>query len=196
MSRLALLGACVVATCALGACASAGSSGPPDARTDGTSGTGDAAIDAPGDAALATCTGTDTCQAAMMLGSVSGDSNNQKLTASGYQSAWYRVRVTEDNDAIGGLTLRVAAKLTSPASLMFDVLVYVNTGSDVIECATTTGTISSNGNTKQVRVEWGEGTIANGSDDGRNVSIEIRPLATSGCSPSEMWQLEIEGNWN
>lgn len=89
----------------------------------------------------------------MMLGSVSGDSNNQKLTASGYQSAWYRVRVTEDDDAIGGVTLRVAAKLTSPASPMFDVLVYVNTGSDVFECATTTGTISTNGTTKQVRVE-------------------------------------------
>lgn len=132
----------------------------------------------------------------MVLGSVSGDTGNQKLTATGYQSAWYRVRVTEDDSAIAGLTLRVAAKLTSPATPMFDVLVYVNTGSDVIECSTTRGTVSMNGNTKQVRVEWGEGAIANGNDDGRNVSIEIRPLATTGCSPGAMWQLEIEGNWN
>jgi hypothetical protein len=116
--------------------------------------------------------------------------------ASGYKAAWYRVRVSEDDSDVFGLSLRVAAKLTSPSAGMFDVFVYVNTGSDVVECATTTGTVSTSGNTKQVRAEWGESTFSNGSDDGRNVSIEVRPLATSGCSPSAMWQLEIEGNWN
>jgi hypothetical protein len=181
-------------------CASAGSGTPPDAGRDGsTGGTPDGgATDAalPSDAALMTCAGTDTCQGAMMLGSVSGDTGNAKLMASGYKGAWYRVRVTEDDSDVFGLSLRVAAKLTSPAAPMFDVFVYVNTGSDVVECSTTTGTISTTGNTKQVRAEWGEGTISNGSDDGRSVSIEVRPLATSGCAPSAMWQLEIEGNWN
>jgi hypothetical protein len=180
----------------LGACATAGGGGVPDAGGDGSIGDPDARIDAPVDAAMMTCAGTDTCQGAMMLGTVSGDSQNQKLTASGYQGAWYRVRVSEDNSSVAGLTLRVAAKLTSPAAPMFDVFVYVNTGSDVIECSTTTGTVSTSGNTKQVRAEWGEGTISNGVDDGRSVSIEVRPLMAAGCSPSAMWQLEVEGNWN
>ena len=179
-------------------CASAGSDGPADANGSGTSKmdasiTVDASVDGP---ALATCASADTCQGAMMLGTVSGDSNNVKLTASGYKSAWYRVRVTEDNSSVGGLSLRVAAKLTSPAAPMFDVFVYLNAGSDQVECATTTGTVSTSGMTKQVRAEWGEGTISNGSDDGRNVSIEVRPLSQSGCAAAATWQLEVEGNWN
>lgn len=194
MGRLATFAACVWVT----GCASAGSGGAPDASQGSGSGKMDASVivDAPADGALATCMSTDACQSAMMLGTVSGDSNNVKLTASGYRSAWYRVRVTEDNSSVGGLSLRVAAKLTSPAAPMFDVFVYVNTGSDQIECSTTTGTVSTAGQTKTVKAEWGEGTISNGSDDGRNVSIEVRPLSQTGCNAGAMWQLEIEGNWN
>jgi hypothetical protein len=189
-------GAVLLAASVLVACASAdtGSGTTVDAATGGR----DGGVDAPRpiDAALATCAGTDTCQGAMMLGSVSGDSGNQKLTASGYRGAWFRVRVSEDVDGIGGLSLRVAAKLTSPANIKFDTFVYVNSGSDVVECSSTTGTVTTSGNTKQVRAEWGEGTIANGADDDRNVSIEVRPISTSGCSMAESWQLEVEGNWN
>jgi hypothetical protein len=195
MREVALFAACALAV-SLAGCARGDAGAPVDADIGG-SGDGSVIADArPIDAALMTCAGTDTCQTAMMLGSVSGDSNNQKLTASGHKGAWFRVRVTEDVDGIGGLSLRVAAKLTSPANVKFDTFVYVNTGSDVVECATTTGTVTTNGNLKQVRAEWGEGTIANGADDDRNVSIEIRPMNASGCSPSEMWQLEVEGNWN
>lgn len=196
MGRLATFAACVWVTAA--GCASAGGGAATDANEDSSTGRMDASVivDAPSDSALATCASTDVCQSAMMLGTVSGDSNNVKLTASGYQSAWFRVRVTEDNSSVGGLSLRVAAKLTSPSAPMFDVFVYLNAGSDQIECSTTTGTVSTSGTTKQVRAEWGEGTISNGSDDGRDVSIEVRPLSQSGCAQAAMWQLEIEGNWN
>lgn len=195
MGRLALFAACACLVAA--GCASAGS-GTADANSDSTTGKRDASVgvDAPRDAASTTCASADTCQAAMMLGAVSGDSGNVKLTGSGYRSAWYRVRVTENNNNVGGLSLRVAAKLTSPAAPMFDVFVYLNAGSDQTECATTTGTVSTSGMTKMVRAEWGEGTISNGSDDGRNVSIEVRPISQSGCAATATWQLEVEGNWN
>jgi hypothetical protein len=196
MARDARLRVVALGVVCVAGCATATSGGSPDAGRDGSPGTADAAIDALVDAPTLACAGTDTCQTAMNLGTVSGDSQNQKLTASGHRGAWYRVRVNEDSSGIGGLSLRVAAKLTSPTAPMFDVLVYVNTGSDVVECATTTGSVTTTGSTKQVRAEWGEGTISNGSDDGRNVSIEIRPLMTSGCSPTATWQLEVEGNWN
>lgn len=193
----AKLAACVFVTAA--GCASAGNAGSADASQDSSNGKldGSVIVDAPIDsAAIPTCASTDACASAMMLGTVSGDSGNVKLTASGYRSAWYRVRVTEDSSSVGGLSLRVAAKLTSPAAPMFDVFVYLNAGSDQIECSTTAGTVSSSGATKQVRAEWGEGTFSNGSDDGRYVSIEVRPLSQSGCVSTAMWQLEIEGNWN
>lgn len=192
-----MLRAALFATCAtVAACATAGNA-PPDASRDAPGGAKlDGSVsDAPLDAELMTCAGTDTCATATTLGTVSGDSQNQKLSATGYRSAWHSVRVTENSSSVGGLSLRVAAKLTSPNAAMFDVFVYVNSGSDQVECATTTGTVSTTGMTKQVRAEWGEGSISNGSDDGRTVSIEVRPLATSGCSASAMWQLEVEGNW-
>src|SRR5687768_10369169 len=138
MARV-LFGAGMLVAATLGGCATATSgSGSPDAgRDDASTGNADGAIDGALDAAVMSCAGTDACQGAMMLGTVSGDSQNQKLTAAGYRGAWYRVRVTEDNSGVGGLSLRVAAKLTSPATPMFDVFVYVNSGSDAIECSTT-----------------------------------------------------------
>jgi len=155
-----------------------------------------AAIDAPPkpiDAPVNMCASSATCQTAMDLGSVSGDTGSGMKTASGYQAAWYRVRVTEDDSSPLGVKLSVTAQLASPASSNYDVLVYVNTGSDVVECATPSGTLTTSGTTDAVRLLWGEGTIANNSDDSRTVSIEIRPI-TGGCAPAQPWQLTIIGN--
>ncbi|MBA2538082.1 MAG: hypothetical protein H0V17_00480 [Deltaproteobacteria bacterium] len=141
------------------------------------------------------CASTATCQTAVSLGTVSGDTGNVKLSSTpGHQSAWFRVRVTEDDSDAPGFTLRMAAKLTSPASNDYDVFVYVNAGSDNVECNTTTGTTTTNGTINETRAEWGEGFVPNGADDGRDVSIEVRPIGTS-CSPAATWTLDIEGNW-
>lgn len=189
-----------------GGCASAakedpGGGGRVDAgKTDDPTPTPDAAlIDAPmmmiDGPSGSVCSTAMTCAGAQMLGNVSGDTGNVKLTASGYQSAWYRVRVTEDDSSPFGLSLRVGAKLTSPAGAQFDVFVYLNTGSDTVECNTTVGTATTAGATKTIHAEWGEsGAFSNGSDDGRNASIEIRPVSGT-CAPNQMWQLEVEGNW-
>ena len=175
-------------------CASAGSGGSPDAtgRSDAPN---NGKMDAPRqmDAPPSACMSNATCAAATMLGSVSGDTGNTKLNASGTQSAWYRVRVTEDDSSVFGLTLRVAARVTSPAGLTFHVATYVNTGTDVVECTMTTGTPTTSGNTEEIKLEWGEGSIPNGADDSRDVSIEVKAPA-SGCG-SAMWALEVEGNW-
>jgi hypothetical protein len=141
------------------------------------------------------CASGEQCGGAMSLGTVSGDSNNVKLTAQGYKSAWYRVRVTEDNSSVAPLTLRMAARVTSPPGVTFHVVTYVNTGSNVVECSTVVGSPTTNGNTEEVKLEWGEmGTFSNGVDDGRDVSIEVKG-PNNGCMPSAMWSLEVEGNW-
>jgi hypothetical protein len=181
--------------CVVTACASAEPPGVAvDAATD-AAGKRDAAIDAPNPDGPSTCPSAATCAGAMMLMDVSGDSGNTKRSASGYQSAWFRVRVTEDDEDIPGLTLRVASKLTFPADVGFETFVYVNAGSDVpSECAITTGTRATVGNVQTVKAEWGEGFVPNGVSDSRNVTVEVRPVGTN-CSPSSMWQLEVEGNW-
>ena len=177
------------------ACASAEPPGEAADASIDAPGKRDAAIDAPPPDAMNLCPSSDTCPGAMMLGTVSGDTGNMKLNASGYRAAWFRVRVSEDDDQVPGLTLRVASKLTFPAGVGFETFVYVNAGNDVAsECSTTTGTRSTVGNVQTVKAEWGEGLIPNGLNDDRNVSIEVRPVGTN-CSPSAMWQLEIEGNW-
>lgn len=185
-----------VAILALASCATAGSdTGGVDSNVAGDSRI--VIVDArpPVDALVNLCPSAATCQAAMSLGTVSGDTQNQKLSSMGHQSAWFRVRVTEDDSDIPGLTLRVGAKLTSPATADYDVFVYLNAGSNVVECSTTVGTTTNNGTINETRAEWGEGAIPNGSDDGRDVSIEVRPISGN-CSPQQPWQLEIEGNWN
>lgn len=185
------------------ACASAGNGEiiPPDSKAPG-----DSAIPLPQDSQPPAdamqpdsppqnlCASAATCQTAIALGSVSGDTSNIKLNTSGHQSAWFRVRVTEDNDDFPGLALRVGAKLTSPGTNDYDVIVYVNAGSDVVECNTTVGTTTTAGTVNENLAEWGETTIPNGSDDSRNVSIEIRPIGTN-CAAANQWQLEVQGNW-
>ena len=138
------------------------------------------------------CASAATCQTAQILGAVSGDTNNDKLTSAGTQSAWFRVLVTEDEHGFGGVSLRVAARIVSPPGADFDVFVYLNPVQKVIECNNQFGDRTSG---DEVKAEWGEGAFGNSSDDARDVSIEVRPISGT-CSGSQMWQLEVEGDWN
>jgi hypothetical protein len=138
------------------------------------------------------CTSSATCVGAMDLGSVSGDTGGS-VTASGYQAAWYKVRVTEDDSGIGGEEMNALVQLTSPPGTNYDVYVYVNTGNDVVECTTPRASGTSTGTLDQAHVNWGEGTISNGNDDGRTVSIEVRPVSGP-CSQGAPYQLVVFGD--
>jgi len=182
-----------------GACAEAGKSG--------SGGSGDAGaidarvpVDAPRsvdaamiDGASNTCATAATCQTAVDLGSVSGDTGAATRTASGYQAAWYKIRVTEDDSDVFGIKLSATIQLTSPAANNYDVFVYVNTGSDVVECTTPSGTQTPSGTVDSTYIIWGEGTLSNGSDDGRTVSIEVRPVSGT-CDAAQPWQLAVTGD--
>jgi hypothetical protein len=145
---------------------------------------------------MSSCITADTCPTAMLLGAVSGDTNNQKLTSVGTKAAWFRVLVTENDNDVIGISQRFAARVTSPAAVDFDVFVYLNPSNRVVECTNTFGTKTQTGTVDEVKAEWGEsGAFSNGSNDGRDVSIEIRPVSGN-CNDQQMWQLEVEGNWN
>lgn len=148
-------------------------------------------IDAPSQSA---CASGATCAGSMDLGSVSGDSGNPSVTGAGYQSAWYKVRVTEDDSSPFANDLAILVQLTSPPGTNYDVYVYVNSGSDVVECTSVAGSGTSTGTTDQARVSWGEsGTFSNGNDDGRTVSIEVRPVSGP-CSSASQYQLVVFGD--
>jgi hypothetical protein len=140
------------------------------------------------------CATTEVCTTTATMGTVSGDKGADMLLTTGHLSAWLRLRVTENESGAGGKKLRVSAKLTSPVGVLFDVFAYVNTSSDMIECATQVGTLTTTGNVQEVRLEWGEGGLANGADDSRDVSVEIRPVGAT-CATDRTWSLELAGNW-
>jgi hypothetical protein len=188
--------------CITGACAITrgepvdGSRGSGSDGTGGTDGAGGSGTP-PGDAGVAvSCASSDTCAAAMMLGSVSGDTSSPVLTAPGYRAAWFRIRVTEDDVSLEGGPLRLLATLTLPAGgADFDVIVHLDPAQATFECTAAFGTASASGNTKQVRASWGSNGLDDPNDDSRDVAIEIRPSAAT-CDPGAHWQLSLAGDTN
>jgi hypothetical protein len=201
-------GLVLVAAAALGACAQADTPGgmtdaalqhhdAGDRAIDGPRATDAAhAIDAPRaiDAPAAICVSGATCAAATSLGSISGDTNADQAMATGYESAWYQVRVTEDDSGVFGVPMNISVELNSPAAPTYQLFVYLNTGTDAIECTTPHGSAAVNGAIATQNIQWGEtGTFSNGDDDSRTVSIEVRAPAT-GCSPNAAWNLFVYGD--
>ena len=198
-----------VAALALAGCASAtGGDGDDDvsgldaAAADAPPGTPDAmpgvpdAMPLPPDAMTGTpCTSGAVCSGALTLPAISGDTGAQKQIAQGYQSAWYKIRVTEDDSGLSGVYMSAEVKLTSPVGTDFDLFAYLNADNDVAqECSIIAGTKTTNGNVETVLLKWGEtGLFSNGNNDGRTMSIEIRP-ASGTCSVGQVWQLEVTGD--
>jgi hypothetical protein len=142
------------------------------------------------------CIASNACPAARDVGSVSGDTDPTPnvVTAKGTKSEWIKVRVTEDKSGVGGQQLKVKASLASPTGTNYDVHLYVDHGGDNVECNNVT--IESKlpaGQIDQVIDNWGEGTIANGSDDGRTVSIYVDNVSGP-CGAGHEWTLTITGN--
>ncbi len=185
---LGLLTACAQAT-------TGGGGQDIDASTGGGKLDGGRTIDArPPDASMVSCTSSATCQGAMDVGTVSGDTGGGMLSGNGYQSGWFRARITEDDSSVVGSKLKVTINLTSPASANYDLYAYVNTGSDVVECTTVSSMSTQASGVDTVHLSWGEGTISNGNDDSRYVSIEVRPAQGAACSAGSPYQLQITGN--
>lgn len=188
----------VLVALAMTGCAVAGNS----SRSDAPAG-GDAFVpppppaDAPPlpiDSPQSACASNATCAGATALGTVSGDTGNATLTASGYQAAWYSVRVTENDSSPFATPMNLTVQLTSPQGTNYDLFLYINTASDVVECTTPAASSTSTGTSDQAHLTWGEtGTFANGSDDSRTVSIEVRPVSGP-CVPSAPYQLVVTGD--
>jgi hypothetical protein len=194
----------LIAVAALAAgCAQAGSpNAPADARGTTHDAPRETPMDAPAmtfmDAAMTgdSCTTTIACTTATALPQITGDDGGGTTTASatGYQAAWFSIRVAEEDSGFFGYPMSMLATLTSPASAMFDLYVYMPGDASSTDCSSPTGTATTSGSTESWTQEWGEtGEFGNDSDDSRTVSIEVRPRAGITCSATATWSLSIEG---
>jgi hypothetical protein len=139
------------------------------------------------------CNATNTCATSTSAGSVSGDTGSDSQFAQGTTSAWFTVRVTEDDSSVFAQKLRMTATLQSPAGANFDLYVYVP-GSDTLECSAVSASSTSTSSFDTASVSFGEGgTLSNGSDDSRTVTVEVRHVSGT-CSPSAKWSLNLYGN--
>jgi hypothetical protein len=135
-----------------------------------------------------------TCQTARDLGALSGDTGTRSISAQGFCSDWLRVRVTEDWRGPTGGMMKVTATLISPDREDFDVIVYLNAASDVLEC--TTAMAKSElpaGRSDVARASWGERYTFNSGDDSRTVSVRIKKK--SGTCSNQPWSLLLQGNY-
>jgi hypothetical protein len=138
------------------------------------------------------CTTAITCQQAVSLGSVSGDEGSPVLTTSGEEPTWITFHVTENNRSVAGEEVSFTVTLTSPPDVDFDLYVYRgpdggNTGCNGTGASSVTEAVDS------VHMEWGEGLVANGSDEDAWIAVEIR--AKNGmCVPGAAWSLTADGD--
>ncbi|MBL8610227.1 MAG: hypothetical protein JNL38_23020 [Myxococcales bacterium] len=167
-----------------------------DAGTgDGGGGGGDAgAGDGGGDGGTtAGCGAPNTCLGATSLGNLSGDTGAGTLTRQGTSSEWFTVRITEDDSGTFGSPLKARLTLSSPAGTNYDLYVYVP-DSDTRACTTPTHTGIGSSADDVVNLDFGEqGLFANGSDDSRTVSVEVRH-SSGPCDAAHKWTLTLRGN--
>ena len=168
-----------------------GGGGGTDAGT-GTDAGADAGGGGGGGGGGAACASPNVCTGATDLGSVSGDTGADVKTAQGSGSQWFKVRVTENDSSVFGLSLLAKAELTSPPGTNFDLFLYLPGGGSGQECSAVSKSSTST-SADTASLEWGEGSLSNGSNDDRTVTVEVRWVSGT-CSPSAKWSLTVRGD--
>lgn len=139
------------------------------------------------------CAAPAACSGATDLGSVSGDTGAGVKTATGSTSQWFKVRITEDDSDIFGVSLQMRATLVSPAGANFDLYLYRGANDTAVECSSVAKSSTTTG-TDVANMEFGEtGAFSNGSDDDRWVTVEVRHVSGT-CAAANKWTLTINGN--
>ncbi len=135
----------------------------------------------------------NTCQTARPVGTVSGDTGATSLSASGTCSEWISLRATEDSSSALGVPMKVELTLTSKGH-DFDLYVYLNKVKDLLACSAPVAVSETRGTVDEiVALTWGEGSVANGSDDVRTIGVVVQS-AQGACPPGSSWTLTANGN--
>ncbi|MBI2389447.1 MAG: hypothetical protein HYV09_07605 [Deltaproteobacteria bacterium] len=146
----------------------------------------------------APCTtlGSTECMSSVTdLGSVSGDKGSDTKAATGSDSKFLRIRVTEDDSSLwSGVDLTVRFTLTSVTG-NFDLYVYEGKTADDgggVECTTIKDSSTNASGDDVVSLKWSDNRPIGGHDDARVISVEVR--ATDASCAGASWSLFVEGN--
>lgn len=184
------------ATADSGSTASKDSSTPTTDTGSAATDTGSGATDTGPSGTKCTSLGSAECAGSFTdLGSVSGDKGANVKTASGSDSQWFHVRVTEDDASLlSSVDLRARITL-APSAGNFDLYVYkgktVADGGG-IECSTVYLSSTNPTGDDVLSAKWNDNRPIGGSDDTRTLSIEVR--ATDAICTGASWTLKVEGN--
>lgn len=139
-------------------------------------------------------TSTD-CTSATNLGSMSGDGGSGVKTATGTDSKFLRVTLSEDDSSLfSSKDLRARITLTSTGG-NFDLFVYMGaTKGDGggLECSTVKSSSTSATGSDAVSLSWNDNRPVGGHDDTRVLTVEVR--ATMAKCDGASWDLRVEGN--
>lgn len=176
---------------------------PPTERSlDAATTCADAACDAGSDAATIPVPTTDgstapsnTCETARDIGTVSGDTLTPGLSAQGSCAEWLSFRATENDDGVFGEPMKLKVTLGSPPADDFNLYAFVNPDKDVVVCSGAFAASEQRGNgvSESVELTWGEGTLANGSDESRTVGLLVfHPNGP--CTGGGTWRIAVDGH--
>jgi hypothetical protein len=136
---------------------------------------------------------SNTCETARAIGSLSADTISASLTANGTCSEWLKLRATENDNSALGVGMKVTLTLT-PVVDDFDLYAYLDTGRDVVTCAAPFARSFNSGTAVEtINLEWGEGSVANGSEDSRTIGIAVIK-AGGPCTPGATFTLVAKGH--
>ncbi len=164
----------------------------------GTGGTGETGgSNATGGTAGSTVVDCDfphECVDAIDVGTVSGDTGSDVIEVQGATSTWLKVRVLEKNESLVGHKLKLKASLRPGNATNFDLYLFLNENSDVLECThLVASSLKTLNQLDTASVSFGEGSVPNGNLDHRWVTIEIRRVIGT-CDTANPWTLKLEGN--
>jgi hypothetical protein len=135
------------------------------------------------------------CTSASSIGSVSGDTGSGVKTATGTDSKFVRVTVTEDDSAVFSSKDPKARITLKSTGGNFDLYVYLGPSKGDgggVECTTLKASATEPAADDVVSIAWNDNRPIGGHDDTRVVTIEVRATMPSCAGAS--WTLTVEGN--
>jgi len=128
------------------------------------------------------CPTVATCEGAVTIGAIAGDTGTGGFVRAGAGSAFLRLRVVEVDDGYVGRGMRFTATLSPESVQAYDLVVHRGCSSD-----------SSAEEAKEARSSvtqsWGESLVPNGKDDSRDLVVEVRQVAP--CTNPPPWRLAV-----
>lgn len=138
------------------------------------------------------CVPDNTCPMALVIGGVAGDESSPNVTHSGASPTWLGVEVSEQNASAFGEALSVTLTLESRGG-DFDLRAFRGSSGGSSGCNGAEKSSELVGMPDSVRFSFGEGAIANNSDDGAPIAIEVFAKGQV-CVDGASWTLTVVGN--